>query len=47
MVEPLKTFGLLTQPRFLFTLALFILPPVPIMWVIKDYTPRLIQGGLF
>ena len=47
MVELLKAFGLATQLRFVFMLALFILPPMLIMWVIKDYTPRLIQGGIF
>jgi len=28
-------------------LVLFILPPLLIMWVSKNYTPRLFQGGLF
>jgi hypothetical protein len=37
---------LFARPRFVFMLALFILPPVRIMWVFEDYTPRLIQGGL-
>ncbi len=47
MNELLKVFGLATQPRYVFTPALFILPPVLVMWVIEDDTPRLIQGGLF
>ena len=44
---PLQPFSLFTQPRFFRALMLFILPPLRIMWVIEDDTPRLFHGSLF
>ncbi len=44
---PLQPFSLFTQSRFFGALVLFILPPLRIMWVIEDDTPRLFHGSLF
>jgi hypothetical protein len=42
-----QVFCLFTQLSFHLLLVLLMLPPLLLMWVSKNYVPRLFQGGLF